>query len=157
MFFLKGGVESDNAIECLHRKHERLQFDAVDQLVPGESAIASKDGRKLFLKANTLGDLSLLLQKAKYIADARATNGIRRISVSSQVTCTEENRTIPLGTHISEILVSKETPLELTISGRGTASTSRRGLKIGALMLPDVKVTATQRIGLFKYKPRMTI
>jgi len=64
MYLLSNEVESEAAIECLHQPKERLIF--TEQLDKGESAVFSKQQTRLTLTANSVEDLSLLLQKVQY-------------------------------------------------------------------------------------------
>lgn len=145
MYLLPGAIEPDSNVQCFHAPKERLLFDAIDQLVPGESAIFNKDQNQLSLKANTLEDLSLLLQKVKYSNDG-VESGKRKMSVSSKVTC-NESRDIPLGTYETTIAVQKASTPVLSITGQSLIDTDRRSLKVGTIMLPELQITVTQSKG----------
>ncbi|KAI6196910.1 hypothetical protein M3Y94_01163600 [Aphelenchoides besseyi] len=147
MYLLPGAVESEAAIECLHQPKERLRFDAMEQLVPGESATFAEDQTRLTLVANTVEDLSLLLQRVEYVnTNAAAQPGKRRLTVSSSVQC-GENEKHSLGVYETNVQVKKAEDPILSISGQNLINTDRHSLKVGTAMLPDLQITVTQSIG----------
>ncbi|KAI6172150.1 hypothetical protein M3Y98_00941200 [Aphelenchoides besseyi] len=147
MYLLPGEVESEAAIECLHQPKERLRFDAMEQLVPGESATFAEDQTRLTLVANTVEDLSLLLQRVEYVnTNAAAQPGKRRLTVSSSVQC-GENEKHSLGVYETNVQVKKAEDPILSISGQNLINTDRHSLKVGTAMLPDLQITVTQSVG----------
>ncbi|KAI6242708.1 hypothetical protein M3Y99_00176600 [Aphelenchoides fujianensis] len=147
MYLLPGEVEPEAAIECLHQPKERLRFDAIEQLVPGESATFAEEQTRLTLTANTLEDLSLLLQKVEYVnANGVARAGKRRLTVSSSVECKNQKKH-PLGTFETNVEVKKANDPILSISGQNLINTDRHAMKVGTAMLPDLQITVTQNNG----------
>jgi hypothetical protein len=146
MYLLPGEVAPQEAIKCLHEPKEKLQFDSIDQLVPGESVIFNNDQSELTLKANSLEDLSLLLQKVEYVNELEQPSpGSRHVEVSAKLTC-KENRNVDLDSKEINIEVKKPSDPVLSISGQNLINTDRRSLKVGASMLPDIQLTITQNI-----------
>jgi hypothetical protein len=142
MYLLTNDVEQDSVIECLHQPKERLVFN--EQLDKGESAIFAKQQTKLTLTANTLEDLSLLLQKVQYVNTAtNASPGKRSLIVSSSVMCGSEK--FNLATYETSVQVKKPQDPIISISGQNLINTDRRSLKVGSAMLPDLQITITQR------------
>lgn len=147
MYLLPDEVAPETAIRCLHEPKEKLQFNSIDQLVPGESVIFNNDQSELSLKANNIEDLSLLLQKVEYVNDLeRPTPGNRHVEVSTKLYC-NENRDIDLEAKEINIEVKKPSDPVLSISGQNMINTDRRSLKVGAAMLPDIQLVITQNIG----------
>ena len=164
MFLLPGEVEPETAIACLHQPPERLRFEALNTLVPAESAHFDARETRLTLRANTLDDLALLvsiaqfdihthidgyfqLQKVEYVntrANARA--GARRLTIATSVECAVGGER-PVGAlYETRVAVQKAHAPILSISGQNIIETDRRSLKLGVAMLPDLAITVTRAV-----------
>ncbi|CAD5210317.1 unnamed protein product [Bursaphelenchus okinawaensis] len=146
VYLLPGKVESEMAVQCLHQPKERLRFEAVDELVPGETAAFAEQQTRLTLTSNTLEDLSLLLQKVEYINSDPTLPGKRRLTIKSSAKCTNGEKR-DLGTFETSIQVKNEQAPILSISGQNLINTDRKSLKLGTVMVPDVQITVVKNNG----------
>lgn len=128
MYLLTNEVENEASIECIHQPREHLVFN--EQLSKGESAVFSKQQTQLTLTANTVEDLSLLLQKVQYVNTAAGNHpGDRQLILAPTVTCGIEKR--KLAVYQTNIQVKKPQDPVLSISGQNLINTDRRSLKVG--------------------------
>ncbi|MFH4983628.1 hypothetical protein AB6A40_010337 [Gnathostoma spinigerum] len=146
MLYLPGKIEEPQSLSCVQQCKEMLQFNAMDELVPGEAAIFDNDSSVLTLRANTPEDLSLLLQKVVYINSLETpTPGHRTFDINTSVHCAEQ-KTLELLPSKGYIFVQKEADPVLSLSGVSVVNSEQHLVKTGAPMLAGIKITVTQNI-----------
>ncbi|MCP9262152.1 CAlSYntenin/Alcadein [Dirofilaria immitis] len=146
IYYLPHKLEQPQVLQCPHQCKEKLEFNAIDQLVPGENAIFDMDSSSFSLKANTAEDLSLLLQQITYTNTKKPpTPGRRTFFINTTVLCAD-GKTLTLNPSKGSILVQREAEPVISISGLSVVNSDRHLVKTGAPMLPKIKITVTQNI-----------
>uniref|UniRef100_A0A915PLH3 Cadherin domain-containing protein n=1 Tax=Setaria digitata TaxID=48799 RepID=A0A915PLH3_9BILA len=146
IYYLPNKLEQPQALQCSHQCKEKLEFNAVDQLVPGETAIFAADSSTFSLKANTAEDLSLLLQRVTYTNTKNApTPGHRTFFINTTVLCVG-GKTLSLNPSKGFIFVQREAEPVISISGLSIVDSDQHLVKTGAPMLPEIKITVTQNV-----------
>lgn len=146
IYYLPNKIEQTRVLQCSHQCKEKLDFSAVDQLVPGEDVIFAIDSSFFSLKANTAEDLSLLLQRVTYVNSKNPpTPGHRTYTVNTTVECTD-GRSYTLNPSKGFIFVQKEPDPVISISGLSIVNSDQHLVKTGAPMLPEIKITVTQNV-----------
>jgi hypothetical protein len=156
MYMLTGNTEQQSKIECLYKKAERVHFESTGQLASGETASFNNDHTELRLKANSLEDLSLLLQEVEFSIVNRkpaAAIGTYSLSASGIMSCQPDagnknaafNRSIPSIEREIKVNVKTVSPkISISITGQSILNSDRKNLKAGAFLLPDVQITITE-------------
>ncbi|KAL3994852.1 Cadherin domain family protein [Acanthocheilonema viteae] len=146
IYYLPHKLEQPQVLQCSHQCKEKLEFNAIDQLAPGENAIFATDSSSFSLKANTAEDLSLLLQRVTY-ANAKnpPTPGHRTFFINTTVLCSD-GKTLTLNPAKGSIFVQREAEPVISISGLSVVNSDQHLVKTGAPMLPEIKITVTQNI-----------
>ncbi|VDK67035.1 unnamed protein product [Litomosoides sigmodontis] len=146
IYYLPHKLEQLHVLQCSHQCKEKLEFNAIDQLVPGENAIFTTDSSSLSLKANTAEDLSLLLQRVTYANTKNLpTPGHRTFFVNTTVLCSD-GKTLILNPSKGSIVVQREAEPVISISGLSVVNSDQHLVKTGAPMLPEIKITVTQNV-----------
>ncbi|VDN05975.1 unnamed protein product [Thelazia callipaeda] len=146
VYYLPNKLEQPHILQCAHQCKEKLEFSAIDQLVPGENAIFSADSSSFTLQANTAEDLSLLLQRVTYVNSKNPpTPGHRSFYINTTVSCTD-GKMLTLNPSKGYILVQKEAEPVISISGLSVVNSDHHLVKTGAPMLPEIKITVTQSV-----------
>lgn len=109
------------------------------------------DTKKFFLtlKANTLEELSSLLQKVEYINDYKNPPlGTRALKLSTKLFCPRGQEAEFDSKEISIVLKEPNKPLGpfLSIKGQKRFNVDPKKLEDGVLMLPDVEIVVTETI-----------
>uniref|UniRef100_A0A0R3S206 Calsyntenin-1 n=1 Tax=Elaeophora elaphi TaxID=1147741 RepID=A0A0R3S206_9BILA len=146
IYYLPHKLEQPQVLQCSHQCKEKLEFNAIDQLVPGENVIFATGSSAFSLKANTAEDLSLLLQRVTYVnTKTLPTPGRRTFSINTTVLCSD-GKTLTLTPSKGSIFVQQEAEPVISISGLSVVNSNQHLVKTGAPMLPEIKITVTQNI-----------
>uniref|UniRef100_A0A1I8EBB1 Cadherin domain-containing protein n=3 Tax=Wuchereria bancrofti TaxID=6293 RepID=A0A1I8EBB1_WUCBA len=146
IYYLPHKIEQPQVLQCSHQCKEKLEFNAIDQLMPGENAIFATDSSSFSLKANTAEDLSLLLQRVTYGNTKNLpTPGHRTFFINTTVQCSDGKMLI-LNPSKGTIFVQHEAEPVISISGLSVVNSDQHLVKTGAPMLPEIKITVTQNI-----------
>ncbi|VDK86923.1 unnamed protein product, partial [Onchocerca ochengi] len=146
IYYLPHKLEQSQVLQCSNQCQEKLEFNAFDQLVPGENAVFATNSPSFSLKANTAEDLSLLLQQVMYTNTKKLpTPGHRTFSINTTVHCAD-GKTLTLNPSKGSIFVQREAESVISISGLSVVNNDQHLVKTGAPMLPDIKITVTQNI-----------
>uniref|UniRef100_A0A183HDN5 CLSTN_C domain-containing protein n=1 Tax=Onchocerca flexuosa TaxID=387005 RepID=A0A183HDN5_9BILA len=117
-----------------------------------QNAIFLTNSPSFTLKANTAEDLSLLLQQVTYTNTKKLpTPGHRTFSINTTVHCAG-GKTLTLNPSKGSISVHREAESVISISGLSIVNNDQHLVKTGAPMLPEIKITVTQKINGGKFR-----